>query len=270
MQKLVCAFVCLVALACAATSWGEEPVESTQYGAKRLDFEVGDTKAFIILPTESAKDGSKPWVWYAPTFIGGHPDPSHEWMATRLLAAGFAIGGVEVGESYGSPTGTQQYSDYYEHVVKDFGLEAKPCLLPQSRGGLMLLNWAAVNPGRVQCVAGIYTVCNIESYPGAERAAEAYKVTHEEMTARIGEFNPLHKTQVLADAKIPHLFVHGDSDKVVPIEDNAGAFVNALREQGGVANIITVPGKGHEVVPEFFESEALVEFLLAKGHPKKE
>lgn len=245
--------------------WAELPSESTQFGAKRVDFAVGETQGFIIMPEKSAADGRRPWVWYAPTFIGHHPDDSHTWMATQLLDAGFAICGVDVGESYGSPAGIAQYTAFYEHVREHYRLDEKPCLLPQSRGGLMLLNWAIVNPGKVQCIAGIYTVCNIESYPGVERACGAYGMTAEALAAQLDRYNPLARAKALADAKVPMLFIHGDSDTVVPVGENAGAFVERCQSLGGNARIVIVPGRGHEVCPEFFQSGEFTDFLLSQG-----
>ena len=269
MMRTAIAVLCLIAL-CTWIGWAEPPAESTQFGTKRLDFDVAGAKGFIIPPTASAPDGSHPWVWYAPTFIGRHPDDSHTWMASQLLNAGFAICGIDVGESYGSPEGTAKYTSFYGHVVSTYGLDAKPCLLPQSRGGLMLLNWAIENPDNVQCIAGIYTVCNIESYPGVEKACGAYGMDATELAAQLDRYNPLNRTKPLADAKVPLLFIHGDSDTVVPIEKNAGEFVERSRSDGGVANLIVVPGKGHEVCPEFFQSEALIGFLLSQGRSASE
>jgi hypothetical protein len=239
--------------------------ESEQFGAKRLDFSLGENKAFIIVPTQATLDGSKPWVWYAPTFIGGHPDPTHNWMAKQLLDAGFSICGIEVGESYGSPKGTKAYSALYDHLMNTYKLDKKPCLLPQSRGGLMLLNWAGENAQRVGCVAGIYTVCNIESYPGVARASGAYGMTKDELQAELKRYNPIENVKPLVDAKVPMLFLHGDSDTVVPIEKNAGLLVKRSRALGSDAKLITVPGRGHEVCPEFFESQEFIEFLLSQG-----
>lgn len=261
MQFLVIASLIGSALA----SWGEAPKESKQFGAKRLDFLVGDRNGFVIQPAREAGGESKPWVWYAPTFIGQHPDPSHEWMAIQLLDAGFAIAGIDVGESYGSPTGVATYNAFYEFVVREFGFDTKACLLPQSRGGLMLLNWAVENTERVQCIAGIYTVCNIESYPGLDRACGAYDMTEEELRADLASVNPIERLRPLADARIPHFFIHGDSDTVVPIEDNAEKLVTRIAGLGGRAKLMVVPGKGHEVCPEFFESDELMKFLLSEG-----
>jgi dipeptidyl aminopeptidase/acylaminoacyl peptidase len=245
----------------------QDAIESKQYDAKRLDFAVGEFKGFVIVPTENASDGSKPWVWYAPTFIGKLPDDSHTWMARQLLDAGFAIAGVDVGESYGSPAGTKTYSNFYTYVTTKYGLDAKPCLLAQSRGGLMLLNWAVENPQRVQCIAGIYAVCNLESYPGLDKCCAAYGMDAATLKQELGSHNPIDRVKSLADAKVPQLYIHGDSDKVVPVEANSGELVRRCQSHGGPASLILVPGKGHEVCTEFFQSQKIVDFLLSKGGP---
>jgi alpha-L-rhamnosidase len=251
-------------------SWAGEPIQSEQFDAKRLDFSLGAAKGFIILPAKDAADGAKPWVWYAPTFIGGHPDPSHAWMARQLLDAGFAIGGVDVGESYGSPDGTRAYNAFYAHVRRVYGLDPRPCLLAQSRGGLMLLNWVAENADQVACVAGIYTVCNLESYPGVERASKAYGMDAAALHAKLSQYNPIETVKALADRQVPQLFIHGDSDTVVPIEKNSGELVRRSRALGGNAKLITVAGKGHEVCPEFFQSTEVINFLLSQGKSLEE
>lgn len=252
--------------AAAADVKAAVPASSHQYGAVRLDFQVGDHRAFLIQPSKPAADGTKPWVWYAPTFIGQYPDDSHAWMANQLLDAGFAIAGVEVGESYGSPAGRRTYTEFHDLLVKEYGLDAKACLLPQSRGGLMLLNWAVEHPDQVECIAGIYAVCNIESYPGIDKAAGAYEMDAATLRAHVYEHNPIDRLKPLADAKVPVFFIHGDSDKVVPVEANAGELVKRYQSLGGPARLVLVPGKGHEVCPEFFQAQEFVDFLLHQGH----
>jgi len=64
-------------------------------------------------------------------------------MIGRFLDAGIAIAGVDVGESYGSPTGVATYNSLYEHLTtSNENFAPKACLLARSRGGLMLYNWA--------------------------------------------------------------------------------------------------------------------------------
>src|SRR5688572_12019031 len=70
------------------------------FGGQREEFLVGTNRAFAILPRTSAGNGAGPWIWYAPTFVpGGLPGRAHAWIFERLLARGFAIAGVDVGES---------------------------------------------------------------------------------------------------------------------------------------------------------------------------
>jgi pimeloyl-ACP methyl ester carboxylesterase len=223
--------------------------------------------AFVILPkgAPATAKGKRPWIWYAPTFVSPKlPGPELEWLFSRLLQAGVAVAGADVGESYGNPAGRKVFTDLHARVVKEFGLSPKACLLPQSRGGLMLYNWATENPRSVQCIGGIYTVCNLASYPGLDKAAPAYGMPLEELTAHLSEHNPIDRLAPLAKAKIPIFHIHGDVDKLVPLENNAGELVHRYRALGGSAQLVIVPGKGHEVCPEFFQSQALLDFFLVQ------
>ena len=57
--------------------------------------------------------------------------------------AGMAIAGVDVGESLRQPERLRAgYSAFYKELVEKRGFAKKACLLAQSRGGLMLYNWA--------------------------------------------------------------------------------------------------------------------------------
>jgi hypothetical protein len=260
-----CAWCLFLVATAALAGQAEPPKTSTQFGAQRLDFALGGNRAFVIQPTKAAPDGTKPWLWYAPTFIGSLPDPSHTWMFEQFLAKGFAICGIEVGESYGNPNGRAAYTALYDHVTKTYGLSPKACLLPQSRGGLMLYNWAVEHPECVQCLGGIYTVCNLASYPGLGRACGAYGLTEAELKERLKEHNPIDRLAPLAKARVPILHLHGDSDGVVPLEANAGELVRRYRALGGPAELIVIKGKGHQVCDEFFHSPRLVAFFLALG-----
>jgi len=273
----VACFVLVFAAGCAPITGGanscfkDSCVESQQFGATRLDFPVCGGKGFVILPTEPKADGSKPWLWLAPTFVH-HPQPSkelprdeHGWICRQLLANGFYIAGVDVGESYGSPAGRCLYSKLYELVVKEFALADKACMLGQSRGGLMMYNWAAENPQRVQCLSGIYPMCNLERYLGAKRIYSAYGMNESEFRVCFHEHNPVDRLWSLAKADIPIFHVQGNIDKAVPLEDNSGELVRRYKILGGRAEVLVVEGKGHEVCPEFMQNQALVDFLLSQG-----
>lgn len=243
---------------------------SVQYGARREDFLVGtaQNRGFVVLPRQPSADGARPWIWYAPTFVrprGALPDSSHAWMFEQLLTNGFAIGGVDVGESYGNPAGRAAFTEFHRAVVKHYGLAPKACLLPQSRGGLMLYNWAAEHPNDVQCIGGIYTVCDQASWPGLAKSSPAYGLSVAELAEHLGEHNPIDRLAPLAQARIPILHLHGDADTVVPLERNSAELARRYRALGGNMELVVIKGKGHEVCPEFFQNPRLVQFFLQHG-----
>jgi len=237
----------------------------SRFGAKWVTKEVAGHEAFVLLPEKPRSEPAKPWVWYAPIFTGQNPDQSNVWLFRRLLDEGFAIAGVDVGESYGNPEGRKIYTAFYNILVNTRGYSPKPCLLAQSRGGLMAYNWAAEHPQSVQCIGGIYPVCDLRSYPGLARASAAYGMTAEELSNHLAEHNPIDRLQGLAEAGVPILHLHGGADKVVPLETNSLELAKRYRALGGKIELEIVPGKGHAEIPEFFESECLLRFFVSVG-----
>ena len=251
-------FMSCMLLICHRATAGE------QYGAKRTNIAIGKHQGFVLELQKPAQDSARPWVWYAPT-IGAHPNKSNEWILKKLLDRRFYVCGVNVGESYGSPAGRKVYTEFHQHVVREYKLETKARLLAQSRGGLMLYNWAAENPDKVQCIVGIYPVCDLRSYPGLSKAAGAYGMTAADLEKKLKEHNPIDRLEPLAKAKVPILHIHGDNDGVVPLKENSQVMLDRYKALGGKMELIVVPGKGHAEIPEFFQEPRLVQFLSDGG-----
>ncbi len=237
---------------------------SHNFGHRRLDFEVpGSFGGFMILPAIPAP--GNPWLWYAPSFISNPyplPKPLHAWYLTRVLDAGIAVGGVDVGEAWGSPAGREFYTRFHAQVVREFKLEAKARLLGQSRGGLFHYNWAADHPDCVRSIAGIYPVCDVLWPARLETISKAYGLPTERIIQERSKHNPVERLGALAAAHVPVFHIHGDSDDVVPLENNSAELVRRYRELGGTAELLVVPGVGHKEVPEFFENARLLDFLI--------
>jgi hypothetical protein len=231
-------------------------------------FAVDGHRAFLLRPAGKVLTSPMPWVWYAPVI--DNPNTNHAWMLKQWLEKGIGMAGVDVGESYGSPQGRKVYSALWETLTTRYKMSGRPCLLPQSRGGLMLYNWAAENPTRVACIAGIYTVCDLRSYPGLERACGAYGLSAAELAARLAEHNPIDRLSPLAKAGVPILHVHGDVDKTVPLEKNSAELARRYRKLGGRVQLIVVPGKGHQECDAFFHCQELVDFVVANCRSAKE
>lgn len=242
--------------------------ESRQWGAARMDFDVPGGRGFVILPPRPARPGQCPWVWYAPTFIEkpyALPKELHAWYMTRWLEAGIALGGVDVGEAWGSPAGRAGFTEFHRAAVPRFGLDAKACLLGQSRGGIFVYNWAVEHPDCVRCVGGIYPVCTVGIRAAREAVQAAYGMTAEQLLAQAAQHDPLERLAPLAKANVPLFHVHGDGDTVVPLEEHSGELIRRYRALGGRAELLTIPGKGHEEVIEYFQCPAFLEFFLAQA-----
>jgi alpha-L-rhamnosidase len=230
-------------------------------------FQVEGHTAFLILPKERLQGRPTPWVWYAPT-LPDLPGAEERWMFERFLAAGIAIAGVDVGESYGSPRGRAIFSALHTELVRNRGMAGRACLLARSRGGLMLYNWACENPEAVACIAGIYPVCNLTSYPGVAKACGAYDMTADELSAQLPRNNPLARLAPLAKAKVPIFHIHGDSDAVVPLKENSGELAKRYHELGGTMELVVPPGQGHNMWPGFFQCKELVQFVIKHATSK--
>jgi len=228
-------------------------------------FSVKGCTAFLILPGQVADSNATPWVWYAPT-LPGLPGMEVKWMFQKFINAGMAVAGIDVGESYGNPGGRALFSAFYEELALKRDLSKSPCLLARSRGGLMLYNWAVEHPSSVACVAGIYTVCNLSSYPGIKKACGAYGLTEEQLNAELAEHNPIDRIESLAKAHVPIYHIHGDSDTLVPLEKNSGELAQRYRQFGGVMTLNVVKGQGHNMWPGWFQCQELVDFVIAQAH----
>jgi alpha-beta hydrolase superfamily lysophospholipase len=224
-------------------------------------FDVAGHTAFVYAAPKPA-DG-KPWVWYAPT-LKGVSLAQRKLYFESFLRAGISIAGYDLGEVRGAPGSTAKFTLFYDEMVNR-GWSPKPILLGQSRGGLMMLAWATRNPEKLRAFVGIYPVFNLESWPLKSSKSSTladYGLTEAELVARLGEFNPIDHLDGLITHRVPFFVVHGDSDVVVPYQDNTELLKKRYEAAGGSISVKVIPGEGHKVTPSFFECQELVEFVL--------
>ncbi|MDA1264818.1 MAG: hypothetical protein O2816_07055 [Planctomycetota bacterium] len=242
----------LVSLAPAQEKWLPRPGEV---------FEVAGRTAFVIEP-KVRPEGAQPWVWYAPT-LARYPGDTEGWMFDRFLAAGVAIAGIDVGESYGSPDGRAQFEALHEHLTSERGYASRPVLLARSRGGLMLYNWAVEHPGSVGAVAGIYPVCDVTRWPGdLARVAPAFGLSVGELEGSLAEHNPIERLAPLAKAGVPVFHIHGNQDRVVTLEGNSAELARRYKALGGDAVVRVIDGRGHDLWEGWFQHEELTDWVI--------
>ena len=108
----------------------------------------------------------------------------------------------------------------------------------------------------------VYPVCNLESYPGIERVAGAYRLTAGELKSELRRHNPLDRLEPLAKARVPLFALHGDADTVVPLAQNSGEMAQRYSALGGRMQLIVPKGQGHNMWRGFFESQELADFVI--------
>lgn len=253
---------------CGRSARGEEPAAAP---IKKLilpgeAFLVEGRPAFVLLPPEEKRSKPQPWILYAPT-LPGYPDDHEKWMHEQFLAAGVAVAGIDIGESYGSPPGRKLFTALYEKLTKKRGFAGKPCLLGRSRGGLWVTSWACDHPDQVAGIAGIYPVFDLRTYPGLAKAAPAYGLKAEELEAKLSEHNPIERVGALAKAKVPVCIIHGDDDKVVPLKENSGELVARYEaaEAKDAVTLVVAKGQGHNFWEGFFHCPELIEFAISRA-----
>jgi predicted esterase len=84
----------------------------------------------------------------------------------------------------------------------------------------------------------------------------------DQLRAQLAKHNPLDRLAGLAAAGVPILHGHGDQDTAVPLPTHSAELARRYRALGGQAQVIVIPGKGHEIAPELWQEPRLAEFFL--------
>jgi lysophospholipase L1-like esterase len=229
-------------------------------------FKVAGHDAYLAMPA-GVKPGEKtPWLWYCPSDFK-LPGRLEQWMMKQCLDNGIAVAGIDVRGDFGTPAGRKIFSAFHKELTENHGLTKKVCMLARSYGGTQMYNWAAEHPESVACLAGIYPVCNLASYPGMKSAAGKYKMPLEEFTKVLKQHNPIDRLAPLAKAKVPIYHNTGDIDTLVPPKDNTFLVQSRYKALGGPMTVTIFKGQGHNYWTGFFEDKAMATFIIK--HAKK-
>jgi pimeloyl-ACP methyl ester carboxylesterase/lysophospholipase L1-like esterase len=237
--------------------------ESDYHGFTRYDFVVDTCPTIVVTPKATAP--GKPWIWRAE-FFDHRPETD-----LALLAKGFHLVYVQVGNTFGCPDAMAHWDVVYKELTQKHGFSRKPALEGLSRGGLYIYNWAAAHPKNVSVVYGDAPVCDFKSWPGGkgkgpgspEDWAKLIKDYHfaSEAEALAHKLNPIDNLKPLARAGVPLLHVYGDADEVVPYQENTSIIKERYEKLGGHIKLIVKHGVGHH--PHGLDDPTpIVEYIL--------
>lgn len=211
-------------------------------GGTRYDFVYDGRAAIVVRPAHPAP--GNPWIW-RPAFFGAFPS-----VDKALLARGWHIAYCDLTHLYGSPRSVELGTRFWQFMHEECGLAAKVVVEGLSRGGYFAFNWAAANPDKVACLYVDAPVCDLTSWPG-RKDQELWNGFLKEWGVADSEVdstfcgNAMQQLPALAKAGIPIISVCGDSDTVVPFEENFRPVGDAYRQMGGTVELIVKPGCDH-------------------------
>ena len=221
-------------------------VQNNWNGFEMIAFDFNGVDARIVFPKKA--NPLKNWIWRTQFW-------AHEPQTDiALLNLGFHVVYVDVVDLYGNTIAINRLNNFYNFLIKNFGLNKKTVLEGMSRGGLDAFNWASENTDKVFCIYVDAPVCDIKSWPGGlgkgqgskndwQKCLKAYNLTESSVIDFKGI--PLINCLKLAQAKIPIISVCGDADTVVPLEENSLKLAEIYRAAGGEIELIIKKGIGH-------------------------
>jgi len=240
-----------------------------------VDSTLGGYPAFLITPTTPAP--GNPWIAYAPTLAnddgdidlpvppgaGGEPGYFTAYLDAGIAIAGIAPGVAGAGDKMGNPAHRAAYTLLYDELVGD-GYAPKFSFHARSRGGLLAHNWAADNPGKVAAIGGLFPVTNYLSYPGEGFAAGLYGLTVQEFNDDLDLYNPNERLLPLFNSGVKLFHIAGDSDTVVPLEDNSQIMKDGYDALGGTMTLTVIAGGGHGDVSDFYNNQPFTDFMIGE------
>lgn len=241
-------------------------VRSDYHGYDRFDFLVDGVKATVVTPWTLTANSHRPWIWRAE-FFDHRPE-----LDLALLAKGFHLVYIEVGNTFGAPSAMKHWDAFYATLTNTYGLSPKPTLEGLSRGGLYIYNWAARHPKAVSVLYGDNPVCDFKSWPGGKGIGPGSpddwkKLINDygfksEAEAMAFTGNPIDNLAPLAKAHVPIIHCAADADEAVPYPENTVVLKKRYEDLGGQITVIVKHGFKHH--PHGLDDPTpLVEFILA-------
>ena len=221
--------------------------QSEYRGYRRWDFVVDGCPAIVVAPRQVA--AGRPWVWRAE-FFDAFPQ-----VDLALLAKGFHLAYVNVGNTFGCPDALAHWDVFYKELTGKHGLSPKPVLEGLSRGGLYCFNWAASHPRQVGCILADNAVLDFKSWPGGKGKSPGSPGDWQKL---LGDYhfpteaaalaytkNPVDNLAPLAKDGVPLFLLCGDADDVVPYPENGAIVKHRYEKLGGTVRVLLKHGMGH-------------------------
>lgn len=212
------------------------------------EFDFFGHNATVICP-DTPKEG-KPYIWRTE-FLYAFNEADE-----ALLEKGYHIIFCEYSDEYGSERAIDFFKRFCDYVTAEYGLSSKGAIFGFSRGALYAVNYALKYPDDVACLYLDAPVLDLKSWPagfyngiGAKKEWEDCKNRvfgwKSDDEAKLFRGNPVDRLDELIDTNIPILLIAGDSDTVVPFEENGRLMADAYKNAGKSITVILKENCNH-------------------------
>ena len=228
-------------------------------GFKCEEFEFEGRDAIIVFPNEK----SNKWL-FKTEYFGAFPD-----FEIEMVKRGYHIVHVKNLTRWNKhPDDTDIKAKFADYVSEKYGLKKKCVTVGMSCGGMQSVYFAAKYPEYVSAMYLDAPVINLLSCPAGlgKGTSEMLPEFEENMGFGLEELlsfrnHPLDNFEPLIKNNIPVILVAGDSDKVVPFNENGALLDKYYKENGGIIKTIVKKGCDHH--PHSLEDNSpIIEFVL--------
>ena len=239
-----------------------EYTTSTWNGFRRLDFIFEGHEALLIQP-ETPEEGMNYLI--KTVYFGAFPNAEIE-----MLRRGWHLAYIKNDFRWGTIADQDRRAAFCRFLTEEFGLAPRCIPVGMSCGGLEAICFGARHPEAVTSLYLDAPVVNLLSCPFGMGRGNSLDEAFPEIKAAYGldevsilsfRMHPLDRMGALIENKIPVLMVYGDSDVIVPYEENGALLVKKYQEEGLEVVVYGKEGCGHH--PHGLEDpEPIVRFML--------
>ncbi|MBE6572725.1 MAG: alpha/beta hydrolase [Ruminococcaceae bacterium] len=185
-----------------------------------------------------------------------------------LLEMGYYVAYIASKTRWHHPSDTDARAELAQYMSERFRVRKKCVIIGMSCGGMQGIYFASKYPELVSCLYLDAPVVNLLSCPGAlgKSQADFFDEFRQDMGMDIVDLlgyrnHPLDHLQNLVDHNIPVMLVSGDSDTIVPYDEN-GKYIDEIYKKNG-CTINTVIKKGGDHHPHsLVDNTPIIDFIV--------
>lgn len=204
-------------------------------GFEQIEFTFEEHLAYVIIPNKKIEN---PSLLIKTEYFNAFPETE-----IALLEEGYYLGFIKNDNRWGTDEDIDRKARFISFVTEKYGLKEKCIPVGMSCGGIFAVKMAAAYPEKIACIYLDAPVVNYMSCPCGFNKSVRFDENHEEIITALGlkgipqllayRDMPLDRLPKLIENRIPAVIVAGDSDTIVPFDEN-GIFIKEAYEKNGI------------------------------------